>query len=400
MRRRRLLARRLLYASAIAALAWLTTGCPRETAISLGKPEQAADGVQLYFLNDPNLLDPPGPVAVQVLRLDPAKVDLRSALARDRVMQLETVPDIAARSDAVAAVNAGFFVVKNGDPAGVLELRDELVSDSPLTRGAVGIVRAPGRPLSLVFDRVSASLSLSYAIGNEAITQEIDGVDTTRVRGQLMLYTPRFGPDSDMADTGVEWQLAGSPLRVVERRPNAGRTPIPGNGAVLSFGGTVLPTGLERLDAGQEVSIQTRFRTLLGTRPEQWVQAQDIVGGAGLLVHHGTPMADWSAEHLRAGFDTERHPRTMIGASRGPAIWLVTVDGRNPSLSLGMTFAELTNLALKLNLVHALNLDGGGSTTMVVKGRIVNHPSDATGARKVSDALIVTKREEGAGSKQ
>jgi len=44
-----------------------------------------------------------------------------------------------------------------------------------------------------------------------------------------------------------------------------------------------------------------------------------------------------------------------------------------------MTFAELTNLAGKLNLVHALNLDGGGSTTMVVKGRIVNHPSDATG---------------------
>jgi exopolysaccharide biosynthesis protein len=58
-----------------------------------------------------------------------------------------------------------------------------------------------------------------------------------------------------------------------------------------------------------------------------------------------------------------------------------------------MTFAELTGLALKLNFVHALNLDGGGSTTMVVKGRVVNHPSDATGPRRVSDALIVTRRE-------
>jgi exopolysaccharide biosynthesis protein len=53
----------------------------------------------------------------------------------------------------------------------------------------------------------------------------------------------------------------------------------------------------------------------------------------------------------------------------------------------------LTNLAQKLNLVYALNLDGGGSTTMVVKGKIVNHPSDAAGARRVSDALIVTRRE-------
>jgi hypothetical protein len=392
--RRRLLARRFLHASAIAALAWLTAACPRETAINLGQPEQVADGVQLFRVDDPKLLDPPGPVAVQILRLDPSKIDLRSALARDRVMQLETVPDIAARSGAIAAVNAGFFAVKNGDPAGLLELGGELVSDSPLTRGAVGIVRGRGKPVSLIFDRVSASLSLDYAVGGESFSQEIDGVDTTRVRGQLMLYTPRFGPDSDMADTGVEWQLAGSPLRVIERRPNAGRTRIPADGVVLSFGGTVLPTGLERLDAGQEVSIRTHFRTLLGTRPGQWAMAQDVIGGAGLLVFQGKPLGEWSAEQLRAGFDTERHPRTLVGTTRGSAIWLVTVDGRNPSVSLGMTFAELTNLAQKLTLVYALNLDGGGSTTMVVKGKVVNHPSDAAGPRKVSDALIVVRREQ------
>jgi hypothetical protein len=378
---------------AIALLAWLAVGCPRETAIDLGPPRKVADGVQLFLVSDKNLLDPPGPIAVQILRLDPSKVDLRSALAHERVMQLETVPEIAARTEAIAAINAGFFVVKNGDPAGVLEVRDELVSDSRLTRGAVGIVRAPGKPLSLLFDRVSAAVTLRYAIGGETINQNIDGVDTTRVRGQLMLYTPSYGPDSDMADTGVEWQLAGSPLKVVERRPNAGHTPIPKNGVVLSFGGTILPTGLERLDVGQQVIIETHFQTRLDTRPEQWVAAQDVVGGAGLLVHRGQPIMDWSPEQLRAGFDTERHPRTMIGTTRGSAVWLVTVDGRNPSLSLGMTFAELTNLARKLNLVEALNLDGGGSTTMVVGGRIVNHPSDATGPRKVSDALVVTRRE-------
>jgi hypothetical protein len=375
-------------------LAWLTAGCARETAINLGTPEKVADGVQLFRVDDPGLLNPPGPVAVRILRLDPSKVDLRSALARGRVMQLETVPDIAARSNAIAAVNAGFFVVKNGDPAGVLEVRDELVSDSPITRGAVGILRAPGKPISLIFDRVSASPALTYTIGGETISQEIDGVDTTRVRGQLMLYTPSYGADSDTAATGVEWQLAGSPLRVTERRPNAGRTRIPEGGAVLSFGGTVLPTGLERLEAGQEVAVRTHFRTLLGTRPDDWVAAQDVVGGAGLLVHQGLRMSDWTAEQLREGFNTERHPRTMIGTTRGSAIWLVTVDGRNPPVSLGMTFAELTDLAQKLNLIYALNLDGGGSTTMVVKGRIVNHPSDAAGPRKVSDALIVTPREQ------
>ena len=391
--RRRRPASRVPRALAIAALACLAAGCPRETAIDLGGPERVADGVQLYRVDDPNLLDPPGPVAVQILRLDPSKIDLRSTLAQDRVMQLEAVLDMAARANALAAINAGFFVVKNGDPAGVLEVRGELVSDTPLTRGAVGIIRRPGTPLALVFDRLSAVVTLRYTIDGDVFSQEIDGVDTTRARGKLMLYTPRFGPDSDMADTGVEWQLAGSPLRVMERRPNAGRTLIPADGVVLSFGGTVLPTGLERLDRGQEVAIEPRFQTLLGTLPGQWIEAQDIVGGAGLLIFRERMMTDWTDEQLRAGFNTERHPRTMIGTSKGSTIWLVTVDGRNPAISLGMSFTELQHLAKKLNLVNALNLDGGGSTTMVVKGKIVNHPSDATGPRKVSDALIVVRRE-------
>jgi hypothetical protein len=376
----------------IVALAWLAAGCPRETGIDLGAPQSVADGVQLYQLHNPNLLDPPGPVAVQLLRLDPSKVDLRAALANDHVVQLEPVPGMAQREHAIAAINGGFFVLKSGDPTGLLELRDELVSDTPMTRGAVGIIRAPGKPISLIFDRVSARAALRYAIGGETITQDIDGVDTTRARGKLMLYTPRFGPDSGMADTGVEWQLAGSPLRVVERRPNEGHTPIPRDGVVLSFGGTVLPAGLERLDQGQEVTIETRFHPLFDSKSEQWILAQDISGGAGLLIYRGLPLTDWSSEQLPARFDTDRHPRTMIGASRNGTIWLVTVDGRNPALSLGMNFGELQKLAQQLNLYYALNLDGGGSTTMVAGGKIVNHPSDPQGARAVSDALLVVPR--------
>jgi hypothetical protein len=367
--------------------------CNRETALTLGKPEKVADGVQLYTLSDAGLLDPSGVVAIRILRIDPSKADLRSALAQDRPMNLETVPDIAARHKAIAAINAGFFVVKNGDPAGVLEIEHELVSDAALTRGAVGIVRAAGKPMRLLFDRVGASITLTYRKDAETVAVPIDGVDTTRARSKVMLYTPRFGPDSDTADTGVEWQLAGSPLRVTDRRPNAGKTPIPKEGAVLSFGGTVLPTGLETLDRDQVVSLDTQFQTRLGTPVADWALANDIVGGAGLLIRNGLALTDWTDEQLRAGFNTERHPRTMIGTSRGGVIWLVTVDGRNPDVSVGMTFGELQKLAAGLSLENALNLDGGGSTTMVVNGTVVNHPSDKTGPRKVSDALLIVPRQ-------
>jgi exopolysaccharide biosynthesis protein len=57
-----------------------------------------------------------------------------------------------------------------------------------------------------------------------------------------------------------------------------------------------------------------------------------------------------------------------------------------------MTFVELQALSRRLGLRSSLNLDGGGSTTMVVHGNIVNHPSDETGPRKVSDAILVFPR--------
>jgi exopolysaccharide biosynthesis protein len=97
-------------------------------------------------------------------------------------------------------------------------------------------------------------------------------------------------------------------------------------------------------------------------------------------------------QRLRAGFDTERHPRTIIGADIRGQIWLITVDGRNDTISLGMDFAQLQRLSLGLGLRDVLNLDGGGSTTMVVPGKIVNHPSDRAGARKGSDSLLVFTR--------
>jgi exopolysaccharide biosynthesis protein len=100
---------------------------------------------------------------------------------------------------------------------------------------------------------------------------------------------------------------------------------------------------------------------------------------------------DWAAEGLNPeAFTDARHPRTMIGLDAQGFIWLVAVDGRQPDYSIGMHFADLQRLADRLDLTDALNLDGGGSTTMVVDGQVVNRPSDPLGARPVGDALLVT----------
>jgi Phosphodiester glycosidase len=273
---------------------------PARSTTSLGPAERIADGVELYRLDDPNLLSPPGPVAVQALRLDPEKVRLEVGIAGDRLPARETVPGIADRRGALAAVNAGFFALTDGAPAGFLKRRGTVLGRSRRPRGAVAFIERSGKT-RLLFDRVSVVLP---------------------PKGKLE-YQPR-----------------------------------------------------------------------LGTSAKDWARAPDAVGGAGLLMLDGRALTEWADEQLSAVFDTTRHPRTLIGIDAQDAIWLVTIDGRQPALSLGMSFTELQELSRRLGLRSSLNLDGGGSTTMVVRGNVVNHPSDAAGPRQVSDAILVFARKQ------
>ncbi len=362
--------------------------------LDLGTPVVVADGVEHFHLSDSALLDPPGPVSVHLLRLDTTRVRLESALAVDEVMGRETVRDTAERHGAIAAINAGFFH-PSGDPDGILKVGGELVSDrTDRPRAAVAIrERAPGGPHEFVFDQMMVSASISFDADGQRHAFPITGIDTTRLRGRLMLFTTRYHRDTDTAPAGTEWSLRGSPLEVRERREGVGKTPIPAGGAVLSFGGTDLPAPLDVLDVGRQVEISYEFESIRGTPPQVWATAPQIVGGAGLLVREGVLVPDWDDERFGvATFTTDRHPRTMIGVDGHAGVWLVTVDGRQRDHSLGMTFVELQRLARRIGLRDALNLDGGGSTTMVVRNEVVNSPSDLTGARAVSDVLLVMER--------
>ena len=362
--------------------------CTQADDRGIGRPAAIAPGVVLYQSSDQALLEPPGPVAVQILRIDPQRVRLKSALAQEKIVGTETVAAMADRHGAIAAINAGFFA-PNGDPTGLLQVDGELVSDTARPRGAVALdVDASGRT-RLLFDVVTAQVRVVFDDGQAL---PVAGVDTVRHRGKLMLFTPKYHEHTDTAANGIEWVVSGSPPIVRERRTDAGSTPIPGDGFVLSFGGLDPPAPLDRLDAGARIRIERRFATRHGTPPEAWAGSDHVIGGAGLLVRDGRHFEEWAIEDLRPGFTTERHPRTLIGTDGAGDLWLVTIDGRNAELSVGMTFAELLRLASRLKLVNALNLDGGGSTTMVVRGSVVNHPSDPTGPRKVSDALLVLGR--------
>jgi len=358
----------------------------------LSAPEQVARGVEFFTSTDESLVDPPGHIAVSLLRLDPGRVRLGSLLSNDEVMYAETVLDMATRSNALAAVNAGFFNIANGEPTGLLKVAGELVSDSPITRGAVAIWSPADGRTRLAFDQVGARVELHVLAGGQTVVVPVNGVDTTRARGKLMLYSPKYHEHTDTAANGVEWVLSGSPLTVTSVRHDAGSTPIPADGLVLSYGGLDLPDSLRLLVPGVTLELRRLWTTVYGLDADSLESADHVINGAGLLRRGGVSLTSWDVEKFSGpAFVESRHPRTMLGVDRAGYFWLVVVDGRQPA-SVGMSFQELQHLADRLELTDALNLDGGGSSTMVVQGRIVNHPSDAAGPRAVSDALAVTVR--------
>lgn len=90
-------------------------------------------------------------------------------------------------------------------------------------------------------------------------------------------------------------------------------------------------------------------------------------------------------------FTHKRHPRTCVGITEGSIIF-ITVDGRSDEAA-GMSLPELQAFLLSLGCLEAINLDGGGSTTMWIRDQgIVNTPSDHTGERPVANALILHKQ--------
>ena len=127
----------------------------------------------------------------------------------------------------------------------------------------------------------------------------------------------------------------------------------------------------------------------------QWVSTRtepSIIGSGPMMLQDGQRI-----DMGTGAFVILRHPRTAIGTS-GNKVYLVTVDGRSKGNSLGVNLNELANILKWLGAENALNLDGGGSTTMYIEGQpengIVNRPCDnqkfdRQGERRVSNSLLL-----------
>jgi hypothetical protein len=392
----------------IAAALLLATACAPARSPKPPAPSahELAPGVTYTRYTDPR-----GPWAINLVRADlhRAGIEVRGARAHDGLKGRERVTDMVRRANAtgvrvLAAVNADFFNLESGENENNQVIDGEWwkglkVTDSPYDTWDNPHIQfgldAMGRPL---MDRFILD---GKAWDHGAVTPvlTVNSNPTGRLEGTA-LYTSRFGATTprDTARRTVEASLSvagrrGDTLLFVRRGTIAASSgsAIPDGGAVLAAYGTGL-----RSDEVKAMTEGDTVRVLLATVPRipHGAAPRMLIGGWPRILRDGVNVAAAApTEEGTLSRNAElRHPRTAIGFSRDSStLFLLTVDGRSEN-SGGMTLVELASVMRELGAWQAMNFDGGGSTTMVVDGRVVNRPSDKEGEREVGNALLVVIR--------
>lgn len=332
---------------------------------------------------------PAGPWSVHVLKLDRAsqEYEVDTVLARGTILGMETLteqvkgyPTNVGRP--VAAINGDFYRsgrnTYEGDPEGIQITHGELVS-GPSGKACFWI-DAAGRPRT---DEVQSMFRVIWPDG----TQARIGLNEQRSKDAAVLYTPRLGPSTGTSG-GREYVLEAQvpenwlPLHVGGRYKARIRQVVEKGDTVLAGGTMVLSLGPALLEQAPRLKEGDVIEISMATLPEM-AGCRTAMGGGPRLVVDGKPLGGWRSPN-------DRHPRTAVGWN-DEHLFFVLVDGRQPGLSVGMSFTELANYFVKLGCKGAVNLDGGGSASMWLFGQTVNSPSEGR-ERPVANGVVIVKK--------
>lgn len=338
--------------------------------------------------------DGENPQVINVITIDPSVpgIRFRAVLAKDRVMDdspakgRETVGAIAKRLDAAVVVNADFFPY-TGDPLNLHIEDGELISEPMKGRPVFGIT-SDGR---FLFDKLDFDACIVLSDGRDF---PVRGINRPLGMHELVVYSSKYSDSTRTNDNCSEAVVSveGLPVRagkemkgrVVEVRSGLGNASIPQDGLVLSGKGTGAAFIDEYLKPGVEFTINFN---LIPESSAGWGDVVQAVGGGPWLARNGEFFCDREEEGFDPGFSRSLHPRTAAGRLKDGKLLLVSVDGRQ-SISGGMTLVQLADFMLAEGCVEAINLDGGGSTTLATPLGLLNSPSEGD-QRPVCNALAI-----------
>ena len=348
-------------------------------------------------------------IAVDVI---PGKTEVQIGLPT-RANAKETTTSLATKyskegNRVAGAINAGFFNMSEGFPLFLLAYKNKIVNGGVVSKGSDEYLNVPtafgidakGNGLIDYFD-------FKVNLTSGGITNEMSGMNRQRNIYESIIYTPQFYKNYTdtneygfeiVIDTGEEitsnyfgQTLTGKVTQIKEYGSKEHLT-IPKTGFVVSLQGSEWYNKYKHIQVGDEMTANFQI-------DPKWHNAEYIIASGPMLVKDSKPYVMMSASSPRA---RELAPRTIVATSNGgKKVHLITVDGRQ-SHSKGMNMTQLANYLVKLGMESAINLDGGGSTTMALRDRltydhqikVANLPSNAGNAqRQVSTILQAVSKE-------
>ncbi len=285
----------------------------------------------------------------------------------------KTVLSMAEEKGVVAAVNGDFFNWE-GTPLGFTVEDGRVISSPAHDPGLAALIEdADGNVFT---DYLDMKLMVTCPAGYEA---EVLHINKYHSMQSMVLYTSDWGEKTPGSHDGISELVAVDGI-VQEVRRDMDGVQVPENGFVLAISTHTSTYLVDNFQPGDAIELSYSLTPDIG-------KIETAIGGGSVLVEKGK----------RAAFTNEitgTHPRTAAGITEdGEKLLLVTVDGRQTALA-GMSQAALADYMISLGAYSAINLDGGGSTTMVAREgetgqlQVVNLPSDGN-ARAVSTGLGV-----------
>jgi len=338
-----------------------------------------------------------GPVVTHLLLADLNVPSLRPAVAMagPQVLGVETLSEIVNAVETgtqrvAGAINGGHAVTRPGSfrgaPIGLLIAGRELLCDPwPVPRSAF-LLLADGTP------RIERLAMQGKLAGPDGQAVRLGGLNRRRLPGELVLYTARFNPATRIDEAGVQLVVAGAfkdGRMLVAGQSYTGRVEakvdgrvnveIPPDGVVLAGSGPS-ESWLEARKIGEPVTFSFELTPDVG-------QVTDALGAGPRILRDGQVAIEAAQEQLGVTLQTGPQPRSAVGYA-GRKLVFAAVDGRDSAHSLGLELPALAQLLLDEGCTDAMELDGGGATTLYARDRVINQPSDGM-PRPLASALVL-----------
>lgn len=309
--------------------------------------------------------------------------------AKETVQTMFADHDNFRQHDATAGINCDFFTSQGPqyNPRHMMIGDGEILWDTTLNRTVFGITenRTP----------FITKLNGNYSVTAGSTNRTINHINRYSGTDRLILYNRFIGSTTGTASGGTElrivpvngigdWKANATISCKVLAKSSAGNMALDSGEAVLYGLGTA-KTFLDAINVNDVITLNLQVIT----NPSGLTNIKQLTGGWTRLVLDGANYATTSVADEGGAVPTSGEPRTAIGFNQTKdKIYFAVVDGREEGVSEGMTLDEMGALMLYLGCYQALNLDGGGSSTMVGNGDLRNNPSDAAGERPIPSALL------------